>query len=806
MNYHAMASSAGTTNRSGAGRRHAGVLAAFVLCLFGFAGSGAPAAGAAECPNEAIRVQQGVAQGSAFLPYCMALEQVSPPQKNGSPAFEPWISADGNRAVFKSAAALGGTAGLNSAVGDLYVATRDPGGAGWVTAPTSAPAEYGFGFSFGNDTPAAFSTDFKSWFSFAGNQTQTIEGRTTLFESRLDDFTGSGRSFLARTPLLLPLSGDRSSGVALGATFDGNSADLSHLYFQPGLPVSNNLETSYLPGDPRPTQVKSPRVWEHLNVYVASGTASGEPHLELLGRDGSGTVWGGNCSTWVGGGGLVYGVVGPGGRNQGAVSPDGSFVYLSTIPTQAPINPAKPSEPACDITKPIRILTREETSGGPQIAELIPGGPAAGSDYFEGASIDQSKVYFTSDRALVPGDHDPGTGACSADADLDTSAGCDLYLYDSTLPPGERIVLVSGGDGTAPSPGLGADVYRNIAAISGDGSHVYYVAQSVLTTAPNPEGAVAQDGDLNLYSYRRDAAHPDGETAFVGKLDPTCISFGSPGYSAQDDCQVLAGWRFSYFNSVSAVPIKGQDLAGTEVGGDGHVFVFLSAAELTADDADGSRRDVYRYDADAQTLRCVSCRPGGPDAGAFAVGGRQNPKLFPGPEFAEKERWVSEDGNSVVFATAQPLLETDVDGKETPYLWRDDGAGGELTQLPGFRRNESVPTIKPTISPDGESAVFTSSAALLPTDIDTTEDVYVARVDGGFAAATSPSPCQGEACQGPPSPAIAQTAPGSSSLSGLGNVQHQRKARKHKKARKHRKKHRKQRHAKRAARNQGGAR
>ena len=53
---------------------------------------------------------------------------------------------------------------------------------------------------------------------------------------------------------------------------------------------------------------------------------------------------------------------------------------------------------------------------------------------------------------------------------------------------------------------------------SGDGSHVYFVAKSVLTTQPNAEGQEAQLGADNMYVYERDSTYPAGHTAFVTML------------------------------------------------------------------------------------------------------------------------------------------------------------------------------------------------------------------------------------------------------------------------------------------------
>ena len=85
-------------------------------------------ASAAGCPNEAIREAQtseALPDGTVGLPDCMALEMVSPPQKFGQEASDlAAFSPDGTRVLFNSKAAIGGTPGLQSFVGDSYIGVR----------------------------------------------------------------------------------------------------------------------------------------------------------------------------------------------------------------------------------------------------------------------------------------------------------------------------------------------------------------------------------------------------------------------------------------------------------------------------------------------------------------------------------------------------------------------------------------------------------------------------------------------------------------------------------------------------------
>jgi hypothetical protein len=73
------------------------------------------------CANAAIRSTQALA--AVLLPDCMALEMVSPPRKGGQAAYRPVVSAEGERVLFLSSAALGGTPGNVDVSGDAYVAT-----------------------------------------------------------------------------------------------------------------------------------------------------------------------------------------------------------------------------------------------------------------------------------------------------------------------------------------------------------------------------------------------------------------------------------------------------------------------------------------------------------------------------------------------------------------------------------------------------------------------------------------------------------------------------------------------------------
>ncbi len=687
----------------------------------------APAAGAAGCPNEALRE----AQHSTALPGCMALESVSPPQKFSQPAYLPSFSRNGARLQMTVLTALAETPGYQFYGGDSYIAGR--GASGWQITPTS-PLDPALLTASGRRWGSVFTPELNRWAQFASTRSQYQVGVAQLFAGGLDG------SFSPLSPLLVPIDNsgtDKTQQAVEDLEFSGASADLSA-----GVLRVTLGSTSYLPRDPRRLDFFLPEPGGDRNSYVAFLDEAGEPALELLARDKDGVVYGGRCGAHLGGSGATF--------NQGnitplftggAISPEGSRIYFSTRPAQ-PWDSEEDKGPTCDIDNGLRILKRVAT-GGTAITEIAPGGggpSAPGDDLFQAASADGSKVYFLSPRKLSASDTDSSSGPCSGN--LGASQGCDLYLYDETKPESERIVLASDADGSEE-----ADVLNSTTAVSGDGARAYFVAQGVLTADANPEGDTAAAGQPNLYLYEAAAE----KLSFLATL-------------VNGDAAGMWDTKGTLLGDAYAAPLHG---AGSEAGGDGHVLAFASKASVTDDDGDGGFRDVFRYDADDETLERISkAVSGGEDNGPFDVS--VNPAFSKelGSNFGEATRWVSEDGQLIGFATAEPLIPGDEDEAINPYAWD----AGELGAV--FAPILEGGAGPPAVSPPGGQIAFATATALLPGDKDVVEDVYVARANGGFSELAPPTLCNPlneDSCQGPPPPPPGMGTP-ATATSTAGNV------------------------------------
>ena len=198
-------------------------------------------------------------------------------------------------------------------------------------------------------------------------------------------------------------------------------------------------------------------------------------------------------------------------------------------------------------------------------------------------------------------------------------------------------------------------------------------------------------------------------------------------------------------------------------------MVFTSYGRLVAG-VTASARDVYRYDAQTETLDRVSIGEDGYDAnGNNDTFNASIPTLSFGQVRENYElgsRAISEDGSRVVFETAEPLSPDATNGLTNAYEWHIEPGWGEGrvglvssgsdeypvgVSLGGGTSSNGNPTIaNVVITPSGKDIFFLTTQGLMPQDTDGAEDVYDARLGSGFPVeAAKPKACEGDACQGP---------------------------------------------------------
>jgi len=346
---------------------------------------------------------------------------------------------------------------------------------------------------------------------------------------------------------------------------------------------------------------------------------------------------------------------------------------------------------------------------------LVSGPPVAadadnGVDRFLSASADGSQVYYRTATSLDPAD------------DADGDAG-DLDVYRWTASTGANVCVTCAVPNADVSPISGLDVD---AVVSTDGSHLYFTSPSRLADAPSAGDPSAP----NLYVWRAGS----GQVHFVAQV-----------------------------NGIAA-----RSIDGGEATPDGDVLIFTSdqpGLDALSRRSNGGFFQYYRYDDRDGTVTCLSCPSSG--APASDVSG-QLTELGSSPVRPDL-RAVTDDGATVFFSTADPLVPEDVNASADIYEWHA-GVVKLITDGTTPRSQETAPRVVGA-SPDGRDFFFVDVARLTADAADDATKLYDARVDGGFPPSPAPSPpCSGDACHGAPSPPPSLPDAPSASLLDRGNI------------------------------------
>ena len=432
--------------------------------------------------------------------------------------------------------------------------------------------------------------------------------------------------------------------------------------------------------------------------------------------------------------------------------------------------------------------------------------------YYRGASVDGSRVFFTSRAELTS---NANTG------EEDNAA--NLYEYDLEKPVGERLTDLSvplNPSEEAEDP-QGAAVLGLVTA-SEDGSYVYFVANGVLNQAANSEGAKAAPGDCkeeeeeNLVGERTCnlyVEHYDGS----GWEPPVFIATlvggdqAEAGVAEANDETDWLGYEYSVQHGVPHGVLRkdwGPGQHTVRVSGSGVSLAFESQRSLTGYENEqaevgecpqsksGRCREVYAYDAVTAKLVCVSCdpSPGVRPVGPAVIGAQE--VSSEAHAFNEISRFyvqsnLSEGGGRLFFQSPDALVPYDSNGRTDVYEWErlatsseavkgensctssspEYHAGGEGCVFPVSDVAGDYNSYFMDASPSGNDVFIATTDQLLPSDTDSRADVYDVRVGGGFPVGVASVVCtNADSCKSSesPQPAIFGV-PASATFSGPGN-------------------------------------
>jgi hypothetical protein len=359
--------------------------------------------------------------------------------------------------------------------------------------------------------------------------------------------------------------------------------------------------------------------------------------------------------------------------------------------------------------------------------------------------------------------------------------GDDPAIFGGMAADGSRVFYLKGGDvfsfdtATRATVAVGSGGKSTLVNVSGDGSHVYFISPVVLTGSEvNDHGAVAASGGENLYVWDEGT----GTVRFIATVEEKDVTGESP--PAGGSSGLIGGLGLWVSDAVSPEQQRflGPANDPSRTSTDGRVLVFESRAELSGYGNEG-HPEIYRYDAEAGNLICVSCNPtNAPAVSGAQLESRYAPLLFsiPPVNAVSQIANLAVGGNVVFFQSGDRLAAGDRDNRVDVYEWEARGTKGceridGCTRLISGGRSPGNDYLYGA-SADGSSVFFVSGDTLVPEDSDSSPSIYVAREGGGFPpASTPPADCAGEACQptvaAPEEPALA-----SSAFVGAGNPGH----------------------------------
>jgi len=422
--------------------------------------------------------------------------------------------------------------------------------------------------------------------------------------------------------------------------------------------------------------------------------------------------------------------------------------------------------------------------------------PKESAAVFMGASEDGSTVFFTDTKRLTPNasPNEP-EGEENSEGDLYACAlverehklACNL----TDLTPGPAGHQVSGVQG---------QVYE-----SEDGSYVYFMANGALAAGASqgnckPVQELNISATCNLY-----VEHFNGTT------------WEAPKYIASLDGEDAPDWNTTATeNSHSTTQLTAR------VSPNGHYFAFMSNRSLTGYDnrdaspeAEGARdEEVFLYNAGESTVACASCNPNNERPHGIFDSEQTNERLgllidrngswatlstdtptqhnahwlaanIPGwtaesLEVAQyQSRYLSNNGR-LFFNSVAALVPGDKNNVADVYEYEQDSEGsctsttGCIGLISGGEEGQTRESSFLDASSSGNDVFFLTASPLVKQDIDTSYDIYDARIctpssPCQTAPPENPPPCEGEACKPAATEAPASPPVPASTIPGPGN-------------------------------------
>ena len=469
----------------------------------------------ANCKNEQLRAEQPY---GLELPDCRAYEQVSPVENEGANIEHEMARAAVSGEAIKYVSQNSFGEPVSAQYTNSYISRRGPDG--WSTQDITPPITLGRGSEQGVSFAEMVFTPELTEGTFVQLGGAPLSSETPMNHHDLFVANFADRSYeLVPT---VPPEFETEHPDAFQPGVSGTSTDLSHVVFAqlgaltPGASPDQRHVYDWTGG--HMYQVDIPPA----GTTFAGGAGAPSPSSRPVSEDGQQVVFTG---------------------------PEGQL-YVREHPEQPPVGGSECAVPGDACTVEVSASQRTEPDRhGPQ--------PAS----FQGASADGSRVFFTSNAELTD----------NANTGPEDNAP-NLYEYE--LNTGKLTDLTADKD---PSDTDGASVLDAV-EISEGGTYVYFVAQGVLSTAPNRQGLLASSGMDNLYVYA------EGHTAFIATLS-TADPFGS------------------YMDS--------------RVSADGTHLAFVSVRSLTGyDNQPGEHSigcgsegcgEIYLYDVTTGSLVCASC-------------------------------------------------------------------------------------------------------------------------------------------------------------------------------------------------------